>query len=54
MMALMAAQQKEYAGDKSGIAPDDNYRSRSRRGSALGRFFGGGGTSDVSFDLEVE
>jgi hypothetical protein len=40
MMALMSAQQKEYAGDKSGIAPEGNYRPRNRgRHGSLGRYF---------------
>ena len=42
LMALMAAQQREYASDKSGVAPDGNYRPHQRmRGGrvSMGRFF---------------
>jgi hypothetical protein len=41
MMALMAAQQKEYASDKAGIAPDSSYRPMRSRGGrvSLGRYF---------------
>ncbi len=42
MMALMSAQQKEYASDKSGVAPDLGYRphrGRNRGRASLGRYF---------------
>jgi hypothetical protein len=42
MMALMSAQQKEYASDHSGIAPDMGYRphkGRNRGRVSMGRYF---------------
>lgn len=42
LMALMAAQQKEYASDKSGVAPENAWRGISRRragNSTLGSWF---------------
>ena len=42
MMALMAAQQKEYAKDQSGVAPDNMWRGNRRRrssGFVLGSWF---------------
>lgn len=42
LMALMAAQQREYASDKAGVAPDGSYRPHNRRRGgrvSMGRFF---------------
>lgn len=38
VLALMAAQQKEYAHDQSGIAPWDSYRRRAQRGRVAGSY----------------